>query len=83
MKCGAFSGPAELMKVFQSPRVLGEKIFVPEGQLLDCVAFLTSMHCSHFMSLPGEYDPVRSTSLHLHELGLFPPGFKLILVSWQ
>jgi hypothetical protein len=33
MKCGAFNGAADLMKVLQSERLVGEKIFMPLGQL--------------------------------------------------
>jgi hypothetical protein len=34
MKCGAFNGAADLMKVLQSLWLVGEKIFMPFGQLL-------------------------------------------------
>jgi hypothetical protein len=34
IKCGAFNGAADLMNVLQSERLVGEKIFMPLGQLL-------------------------------------------------
>jgi len=41
MKCGLASFEAELKKVTQSSRILGEKIFEPSGQLFFSVVLYT------------------------------------------
>jgi hypothetical protein len=64
-----------MRKVFQSLRLLGEKIFMPLGQLFFCVDFDTLRHCSHLIKSPGEYLPERVTCVHLHDLGLLLLGF--------
>jgi hypothetical protein len=64
MKSGDRNGAADSMKVFQSERVLGEKILVPSGQLFFSSDLLTFKQPVHLMREPAEYFPVRVTSLH-------------------
>jgi len=72
-----------MMNVFQSRRDLGEKIFMPLGQLFFCWARETLRHCSHFTSDPAEYGEARTIGEHLHEVGLPAFGFSQILFFWQ
>jgi len=53
MKWGAFNGAADLRKVAQSLELVGEKIFMPLGQLFGWVDFETERHSVHLTSLPG------------------------------
>jgi hypothetical protein len=64
MKSGDRSGAADSMNVFQSARVLGEKILVPTGQLFLSSDLLTFKQPVHLMREPAEYLPVSVTSLH-------------------
>jgi hypothetical protein len=72
---GARKGLAEAMKVVQSKRERGEKIFVPRGQLPFCEDRWTSWQLEHFTIAPLEYGPFSATRLHLHCLGLPVRGF--------
>jgi hypothetical protein len=54
MKFGLLNDRADVMKVFQSLALAGEKSFVPTGQLFFCVAFRTGRHPVHFISAPAE-----------------------------
>jgi len=81
IQCGARKGPAEVRKVFQSPRLAGEKIFMPLGQLFFWLALRTSMHCSHLTKYPARYFPDKSTLEHLQDLGLPDFGFNPILTG--
>jgi hypothetical protein len=68
-----------MMKVAQSDRLRGEKIFMPTGQLFFWVERDTVRHCSHLTSMPAEYLPESVTGEHLHEVGLPGFGFTKIL----
>jgi len=70
IQLGLRSGVAEATNVFQSSRVLGEKIFMPLGQLFFCNDLLTRKQFSHLMRAPAEYLPVKVTGLHAHPPGL-------------
>jgi len=54
IQCGARSGEADEMKVFQSARVAGEKTLVPFGQLFLSLDRRTSLHFLHATMGPAE-----------------------------
>jgi hypothetical protein len=75
MKCGARTGPADLMNVCQSPRDRGANNFVPAGQLILSLERRTVQQFSHFTNGPGEYGPLSVIRVHLHDDGLPFIGF--------
>jgi len=83
IQLGLRKGVAEAMNVFQSSRVLGEKILVPAGQLFFCNDLLTRKQFSHLMRLPAEYRPTKVTGLHAHPPGLLFLGVTACLAGWQ
>jgi hypothetical protein len=71
------------MKVFQSDRDAGEKIFMPLGQLFFCVDLYTLRHCEHFSNSFAEYGPASCTFVHLQDEGLPGAGFFEKALAWQ
>jgi hypothetical protein len=61
---------ADFRKLSQSARDLGEKSFVPTGQLFLSLLRLVSMQFSHFTKAFGEKGPSIVTRVHLQVLGL-------------
>jgi len=76
IQLGAYSGTADARKVFQSPRLAGEKIFIPFGQLFFWVDLYTVLHCVHFTRNPARYFPDSSTFEHLQAAPLPDLGLR-------
>jgi len=77
IQSGLRKGPAEAMNTLQSSRVLGEKIFVPMGQLFFSMDLWTRKQPVHFRRDPAEYFPVNVTALQTHPSGLPSLGTRL------
>jgi hypothetical protein len=74
---------ADLMKVFQSSREVGEKSFVPDGQLFLSFERRTSKQLSHLRRNLAEYLPLSSTFLQVQPLGLPVFGASENFTTWQ
>merc|ERR1719265_2949064 len=70
IQLGARKGFTDAISVFQSSRDLGEKSFVPTGQLFLSSDLDTSRQLSHLKKSPPEYLPLSAILLQAHSAGL-------------
>jgi hypothetical protein len=74
---------ADFIKVFQSSREVGEKSFVPDGQLFLSFERRTSKQLSHLRRNRAEYFPLSSTFLQVQPFGLPVFGASENFTTWQ